>query len=142
MLKKWSHLHFRARTVTKCYYDNVSYDENNRLFYIIHIGRYHNKHTFSVGTTLDLHATVYEHVKTYPVSKCLYQVPIGRLTTAPETFLHHVKSMCVENPLQGPVPQHHQMIAVDDYDYVHFMFAKADEVFKTQKRFGAESNDD
>lgn len=74
------------------YLDRVSHDaEYERVFYVIYVGRYNNKHHFSVGTTTDLFATTFRHTSTFPVYRLIYTVPIGSHTCVAKHLYLKVK---------------------------------------------------
>lgn len=127
--------------MTSSHLDEVTQYEDS-MFYIIHIGKYHNLQHFSLGKTDDIVATELRHTSTFPISNCIYEVPIGRHMSALNALYSHTRALRTNSPVNGyNVPadsEENWMIVMDSYEDVVPLLEKADILFKARTRFGLE----
>lgn len=125
------------RNTSSSYMDEASTED---VFFVFHIGRYHNHHYFTMGRTYDMHATDLYHQHALPVASCIYLVPIGRHVTSLDAMCNYTRALRATNsPVTGfalpPYGSDHWIVVLDAYEDIRPLLEKADILFNTNSRF-------
>jgi len=115
----------RRYIMSRCYNDRVQHDEDNRVFYIYHLSRYHTKSYYHFGSSLDITTKELDLAKVYPYYKKIYDIPVGRMTASQaafETFIKPHKTQCPLNTLSD-------IFCLEDHDEIHAILIRAEELF-------------
>lgn len=115
----------------RCYHDKVDPDENNRVFYIYSLSKYHNRHYYHYGSTLDIMAKEVSLAKLYPFYKHVCHIPIGRMTQAEDAFHEYIKPLRTTCPLR----EMNDIFTLEDSDMLEQVLSKTNELFKVDIRF-------
>ncbi len=67
---------FRKKVIKCSYYDSISYNMHNRMFYIYYLGHYYNKKIYHYGETDDIYMTEYKIKKTFPIYDNIICIPV------------------------------------------------------------------
>jgi hypothetical protein len=101
MLKRLSHPTSSSRSshIQKSYQDRVSFDYNNRLFYIYDLGRYNNSHIFHYGECMDLTSIEFKIRRYLPVYKRIEYIPMGHIVAGKESFDEYIHRKNIKTKL-------------------------------------------
>jgi hypothetical protein len=89
------------------YYDRVSVDTCNKVFYVYKLGRYNNRMLYTFGETYDIHATEFRLRSIVPIyEKCFIQ-PVEEDMKAYERFVDKVRHKVVPFPLDESIEVFH-----------------------------------
>ncbi len=61
----------RKNIICQSYYDRVSYDANNNIFYIYYLGKYNNRKTYCYGETNDISIIELKLKQSLPIYKLI-----------------------------------------------------------------------
>lgn len=126
------YLHRRRVNVIRalpCHYlDTVSeYDSHNRVFFIFHVGSFHNIPMYCYGETPDIVTTELVLKKTLPFYKPILEIPIGHRVYAKDKFSDLVKEKKIEIPFLDATQW--GSFTIDDHNDLHELLEKSRQLF-------------